>query len=170
MPVAKGPALSTRNTLLLGLGAVALAIGLLLLVLWVAGEGGEVEVRIGDDTFDAGDADRISAEIADRGPILYSDVGGGTRDIILQHLGDDPEEGWYAFDARQPGAPRDCFLQWRPGSRDFVALCDPTVVVDERGTGQPQYEVRIENGDVIVDISPDDDAETTTTTTTAAAG
>lgn len=159
MPVAKGPALTTRNTLVLGLLAVGLAVGLLLLVLFVAGEGGDVEVRIGDETFQAGEVGRISREIADRGPILYSDVGGGTRDIYLQHIGDDPETGWYAFDAREPGAPRDCFLQWRPESRDFVAGCDPDVVFDEVGTGLPQYEVTVSGGEVVVDISPDEEPE-----------
>jgi hypothetical protein len=154
MPVAKGPSLSARNTVLLGLAAVGLAVALLGLVVWVAGEGGDVEVRIGDEDFNAGRAERISREIADRGPILYSDVGSGTRDIYLQHIGTDPETGWYAFDARQPGAPRDCFLQWRPETTDFVAACDPSAVFDARGTGLPQYEVTVRDGDIRVDISP----------------
>lgn len=157
MPVAKGPRLTSRNALFAGLGAVAVAIGLLLLVLWIAGEGGNVEVRIGDDVFNAGDVERISAEIDERGPILYSDVAGGSRDIILQHVGDDPESGWLAFDAREPGSPRDCFLRWEPADRTFRATCDESVVFDERGTGLPQYPVTVEDGEVVVDISPDDE-------------
>ena len=39
--------------------------------------------RDGDSDFDAGRIGRISEEIDDRGPILYSDVAGRSRDLIL---------------------------------------------------------------------------------------
>ena len=61
------------------------------------------------------DAARISAEIAEGGPVLFSDVAGGSRDIILQHLGTDPDSGWLAFEARRAGQDRRCFFEWRPG-------------------------------------------------------
>lgn len=67
---------------------------------------GDVQVRLGDDYFNAGDARDISDDIRDRGPILWSDLAGGSRDIVVNHLGDDPETGWVAFEARQPGDPR----------------------------------------------------------------
>ena len=111
MPVARGPQMNARNALVVGLTGVVIAVLLVIAVLWLADSGGNVEVRIGDQDFRDLDADRISAEIADRGPILFSDVAGGDRDIILQHLGDDPETGWFAFDARRVGDARFVRLQ-----------------------------------------------------------
>ena len=59
--------------------------------------------RLGDQTFQGGKhrapAPRRST---DRGPIFYGDVSGRKdRDIILQHIGDDPETGL----VRLPGRP-----------------------------------------------------------------
>ena len=129
----------------LAIAGVAVAIALVF-GLSVLASRGDVEVNLGDDVFDAGKVEPIAAEIDDRGPITYSDVGGGDRDIIVQHLGDDPRVGWIAFDARPPGASRDCFLRWNDRMREFTDTCSgdtypadggdlaryPARVVDER--------------------------------------
>jgi hypothetical protein len=153
MPVARGPQVNARSALLVGLTAVVIAVLLVGAVLWLADSSSQVEVNLGDRDFRDLDANRISAEIADRGPILFSDVAGGDRDIILQHVGDDPEAGWLAFDARRPGDARDCFFEWRPVSRDFVNTCDDDDVVDETGTGLDHYPVTVTDGEVRVDIN-----------------
>lgn len=153
MPVARGPQINARSALLVGLTGVVIAVLLVVAVLWLADSSGEVEVKIGDTDFRDLDADRISAEIADRGPILFSDVGGGDRDIILQHLGDDPETGWLAFDARRPDDSRDCFFEWQDRSSTFVNTCDRSDMVDEAGTGLDQYPVTVTDGEVRVDIN-----------------
>jgi len=153
MPVARGPQVSVRSTLLVGLIGVLIAVLLGIGVLWLADSGGNVEVNIGDTDFRELDAVRISAEIADRGPILFSDVAGGDRDIILQHLGTDPTTGWSAFEARRPGDARDCFFRWRDASATFVNTCDDSDVVDRSGTGLDRYPVEVIDGDVRVDIN-----------------
>lgn len=153
MPVARGPQVKSRSALLVGLIGVLIAVLLGIGVLWLADSGGNVEVNIGDTDFRDLDAARISAEIADRGPILFSDVAGGDRDIILQHLGSDPGTRWLAFDARRPADARDCFFRWRDGSSTFVNTCDDTDVVDESGTGLDQYPVEVIDGEVRVDIN-----------------
>lgn len=115
-----------RRAVVVGAAGVAVGLALIAAMVWLAGSSGQVEVRLGDRDFRDLDAARIGAEIAERGPVLFSDVAGGSRDIILQHLGDDPESGWLAFEARRSGQDRRCFFQWRAegdgdsGDKDVV--------------------------------------------------
>ena len=51
---------------------------------------GKVDVRLGTDTFSQQKAKEAARKVAEDGPILYADTAGGDRDIVLQHLGDDP--------------------------------------------------------------------------------
>ena len=153
MPVERGPALNMRSAIVLGVSAVIIA-GALFVVASILTGSGNVEVQLGDDEFENLRTDRISAEIADRGPILFSDVAGCSRDIILQHLGDDPTEGGIAFDAQQPGAERSCFLEWQPDDEIFVDTCDGTEFPADGGD-QPSYDVYLEeDGErLVVDLN-----------------
>lgn len=153
MPVSRGARPSLRSVVLVGLAGVVTALGLVAGVLLLARSGGEVELRLGDSDFRDLDTGRISAEIADRGPILFGDVADGSLDIILQHLGDDPEVGWLAFEARRAGQSRDCFFRWQPDQALFTNSCDPDDTVDESGTGLQQFEVTVVDGDVRVDVN-----------------
>jgi hypothetical protein len=155
MPVARGPRINTRSALLVGFTSVVIAVLLVVAVIWLANSSSKVEVNLGDSDFRDLDAQRISAEIAERGPILFSDVAGGDRDIILQHLGSDPGAGWIAFDARRAGDRRDCFFRWQPESSTFANTCDESDVVDASGTGLTQYPVIVEAGEVRVDSNAD---------------
>ena len=154
MPVARGPRLNLRSALVVGLAGVVVAAALAVAVVWLARSGGNVEIRLGDRDFRDMDTGRISAEIADRGPILFGDVADGDLDIIVQHLGDDPEEGWLAFEARRPGQNRDCFFKWQPAQALFVNTCEPDDTVDAAGTGLRHFDVTVVDGDVRVDINP----------------
>ena len=111
-------------------------------------------------------AERISAEIAERGPVLFSDTTGDGQDFIVQHIGDDPLTGWSAFKARRPSQRRECFFEWRALDADatndkttrsarssFVNTCDPNDSVDAEGSGLPQYRVTVDKGVVTIDIS-----------------
>ena len=139
---------------MVGLAGVVVALGLVGAVLLLTRTGTDIEIRLGDRDFRDMEIGRISTEIDDRGPILFGDVADGSRDIILQHLGNDPETGWLAFEARRPGQSRDCFFRWRPEPADFVNTCDPDDIVDAAGTGLRHYEVAVVDGDVRVDINP----------------
>ena len=154
MPVSSGPRPSLRAAVAVGLAGVVVALGLVGAVLLLTPTGTDVEIRIGDRDFRDMETGRISAEIADRGPILFGDVADGSLDILLQHIGDDPEAGWLAFEARRPGQNRECFFQWRTEQADFVNTCDPDDIVDAAGTGLRHFEVAVVNGDVRVDINP----------------
>jgi hypothetical protein len=143
----------TRSTRSVVLGVVGLAVGIILvLVLFVVAipsltETNRIEVRLGDDVFVAGDARARSAAIAADGPILLPDVASGDRDVYLQHIGDDPLSGWLVFDARRPGAGRDCTLVW--GGETFTDPCDGTVVAAD-GAGLPGYDVAVDDDEKVV--------------------
>lgn len=152
MPV-QGGSPRLRTAFLVALAGLVAGLGLLALVLWLGSTGG-VEVQLGDDTFEAGDAERIAAEITDRGPILYSDVAGGSRDIYLNHIGKDPATGWHAFSAQQPGAERDCYLTWDSEAEQFVDPCDGATFPAD-GAGLTRYPVylRDDGSRVVVDLN-----------------
>lgn len=126
----------------------------------------DVQIRLGDDYFDAGNAVDIADEIADRGPALFSDTAGGSRDLIINHTGDDPEAGWVAFDARLPGDARDCQLQWVPAQEHFGYSCDPAMTFPPDGAGLAQYPVNIVDGHIVIDINAAQRGSTTTTSET----
>ncbi len=131
------------------------------------------DVRLGDQTFQGGSAEDLADEIADRGPIFYGDVSdsgsGDHRDIILQHLGDDPEEGWYAFRAQPPGTERDCTWLWQPDEELFRARCDDDLTAPADGAGLESYPVEVEDGKLDIDLNFEARPTTTTAPATTAA-
>jgi len=162
MPVARGPQINARSAIAVGIAGVVFALLLGAGVIWLAGSGSNVKIQLGDTDFDAGAPNPISKEIADNGPLLYSDVGGGARDIILNHLGNDPQTGWFSFAARPTDQPRTCFFEWNAAkglfeltSADESTSCsDTTADATGVGDGVLRYPVRIgSNGSVRVDIN-----------------
>ncbi len=157
----------TSRSVVMAVAGVALGIVLVLLLFVVAipalTESGKVEVKLGSDTYDAGSASARAQNIADGGPLLFSDVSSGKRDIFLQHVGDDVTTGWYAFDARRPGQARNCTLSWQPSLSNFRDPCDGATITSD-GTGLPAYPVTItDKGKVIVDLRGDAAEKTTST-------
>lgn len=150
-PVEPGPKVTARSALIVGIAGVVVGVALFGLVSCLASRGTGVEVRLGDDRFDAGDVGRISAEIDDRGPILYPDLVGRTRPIFVNHLGDEPDEGWVAFDA-VAGTDRDCVLEWQPDADEFVDPCTGTTYPPD-GEGLPQYPAEVDDDHVIIDLN-----------------
>jgi len=138
--------------LVVGLGVAALAIG----------RRPSADLGLGDQTFQGGSTARLSAEIADRGPIFYGDVSGRKeRDMVLQHLGPKANKGWYAFRAAPVDKPRSCTWQWQEKERTFRAKCDRSLTAPADGRGLPQFKVTISKGRIDVDLN----ARPTSTTT-----
>lgn len=168
-PVARSQGHAGR-ALLVAAAGVAVALGLALGMAALANRG-TVDVRLGTDTFVEQDAEAAAQQVEQGGPILYADTAGGDRDIYLQHLGDDPEEGWVAFAARPPGVSRECTLRW-DGDDEVFRLLDPagraTDECDGReypadGEGLPTYPVTVdEDGKLDVDLNAADRATSTT--------
>jgi hypothetical protein len=169
MPVQESRKRSARSVVM-AVAGVAVGIVLVLLLFVVAipslTESGKVEVKLGSDTYDAGSATARAENISDGGPLLFSDVSSGNRDIYLQHIGDDVATGWYAFDARRPGQARNCTLSWQPALSNFRDPCDGATIPAD-GTGLLSYPVTItDKGKVIVDLRGETDEPTEPTTTT----
>ena len=164
-PVQQTPRRSPRAMVIAVAGIVlgiALVLGLFVVAIPSLTESDTVQVNLGDDRFAAGQASNLAPSIDRDGPLLFSDVSNGQRDIYLQHVGDEDTEGWLAFDARRPGQPRDCSLEWQRDEGEFVDPCDGTIVPAD-GEGLLSYPVEVtEDGGVIVDLNPDDDPEPTT--------
>jgi hypothetical protein len=161
-PVARSQAHAGR-VLAVSVAAIALAL-VAAFGLAVLANRGSVDVRLGDDTFVVPDAEGAADQIAESGPILYPDAGTGDRDMVLQHLGDDPERGWLAFAARPPQTPRECTLQWDDGDQVFRLLdpdgerrgpCDGQEFPAD-GEGLTQYPVTVRDGDLDIDLNAAD--------------
>jgi hypothetical protein len=164
MPVARGTRWNARAVIVLGLTAVAVALLLGAMALYLADNGDRV--RLGDNQFGDLQAERTATRIAREGPIPFPDVSGGSRIVIVSHVGDDPKTGWFVFDARSPGAARDCILDWNRERAVFVDRCDPNATYPIDGKGLRQYVVSVnDKGRIIVDFNADPATTTTTRAT-----
>ncbi len=162
MPVARGTRWNARSVIVLGLTAVAVALLLGAMALYLADNGNNV--RLGDNQFGDLQAERTAKRIAGSGPIQFPDVSGGSRVVNLSHVGDDPKTGWYVFDARSPGAARDCILDWNRERERFVDRCDAANTYPIDGTGLRQYPITVnDKGRLIIDFNADPASTTTTT-------
>ena len=168
MPIARSRGHAGRALLIAAAGALltlAVAFGISVL-----DNRGRVEVKLGDDTFSGLQADEMAADIAERGPFLVADASpGGDRDIVLQHLSDDVDEGWIAIAARPPGVPRNCTIQWQTDDGVFRLLdengavggeCDGTEYPPDGGDLET-FPVAVEDGRLDVDINAANRASTT---------
>jgi hypothetical protein len=169
-PVARSQAHAGRALLVAAVGValvMAVAIGVALLA-----SRGDVDVRLGDETFADQDASNLAGKIADDGPVLYADAASGDRDIVVQHLGDDEESGWVAMAARPPGVPRNCTIQWQADDETFRLLDEHGEETDDcdgrtfpaDGEGLPTYPVRVADGKLDIDINAADRTDDTDST------
>ena len=168
-PVAQSRGHAGKALAVAGAGVV-LALGIAFLVARMASQG-RVDVRLGSDTFADQSAEDAAEKVAQGGPILYQDLAGGDRDIVLQHLGDDPGEGWIALAARPPGVSRACTIQSRDRDEPFRLLdsdgevsgdCDGREFPPD-GEGLPSYPVTVgADGKLDVDLNAADRSTSTT--------
>lgn len=153
-PVEQRTSSSTTTAVLIGIAGVVAAIGLMWFMVNLANQGGDsVQVRLGDDRFDAGHLDDRAESIAKDGPVLWPDVAGRSRDIYLQHLGDDPETGWSAFSAQAAGKPRDCFLQWLADDEEFEDCDGDRFPADGDHPLLTSYPITIDDDRLIIDLN-----------------
>jgi hypothetical protein len=139
---------TARDPRSLGLAIGGLLVGVALLVLVFVfaiprlTESGSIRVGGGSAPLDLGNA-RLKADLIARdGPFTFADPTGGSRDVIVQHQGDDPLRGWLAFDARRPGAARDCTLRWDTRVLAFTDPCGGRTVPADGGD-LPHYPVEV---------------------------
>jgi hypothetical protein len=159
MPVAQsqghaGKALAVAGVAIVLIGVVAAFVAL-------AASRGDVEINLGDERFNAGGTQRLAKEIDDGGglPFLYQDLAGNDRHLFVQHLGDDPDEGWVAFGAFDPDDP-SCVVLLDREDEVLRNECDDSETYPLTGEGLRQYPVAVEDGEILVDVN-----ELTTSTT-----
>lgn len=146
-----------RTRMIVGAALVGVAVAsfLVLLVVRFASQRPD-EVNLGRDRFEVGQAEVFARAIERDGPILFKDplTSRPGREIYVQHLGDDEDEGWFALDAYAPGAPREerCILRWDRNDQVFRDPCgDAEIPAD--GTGVRTYEGEVDARDaVIIDL------------------
>jgi hypothetical protein len=146
----------------LAIAAVAIVlIAVVAVFVAVAVSRDDVELNLGDERFNAGQTDRLSKEIDDGGglPFLYPDLVGRDRNLFVQHLGDEQDEGWVAFGAFDPDDP-SCAVLIDREAKVLVNACDESVTFPLSGKGLRQYPVSVEDGRIYVDVN-----ELTTSTT-----
>jgi hypothetical protein len=159
MPVAQGRRAPAPQAILVGLGALMAVVTVLFLVTQMdrlLGEADDIGLDIGDSTFRPGNVDDLADSIDSDGPLFFSDLAGGDRDIWLQHTGDADDEGWVALGVRPLASPRDCFAEWRPDEEVFVDNCDGTEY-PAGGDGLPRYPVAVDDDgelSVFLDATP----------------
>jgi hypothetical protein len=153
LPVGRTTTRSEVKALVVVLGSLVAIVAAVVFFLTAVAENGKVQVRLGDDRFDAGRAEQMAEEVREGGPFTYSDVAGRQRDIVVNHLAQDPAAGWVAFEVRRPGDPRDCQVKWQPDAGHFSYTCDASLTFPPNGEGLEQFPVEIVSGRILVDLN-----------------
>lgn len=138
---------------LIGLGALVLAGGLMFVVAHVASNPDSgVKIQLGADEFDLGRADRWTTTIARTGPLLFQAVNGDI-DLFLNHTGTQNGVGWSAFLARADGADRaTCSISIDRATKQLRDPCTGAVYPPDGGTLR-HYPVRVDDhGHVVVTL------------------
>lgn len=136
---------------------VVLALGTAFLVAGLASRG-DVEVRLGDDRFDAGRTENLARIIESDGqPILFPDPANFSRAIYVDHAGDDPDVGWLAVSAFVPDQP-ECTLVFDPDAGEYViddrqpGSCDRSTTFPRSGAGLRAYPAEVAGGRLLIDL------------------
>lgn len=164
MPVAQTRGHAGKALVIAGVALALIAVVTVLVAM--AASRGDIEIRLGDDRFEAGRTANIAARIEGDGglPALYQDLVGRNRHIYVQHLGEDPEAGWVAFGGFDPDDP-SCAVEIDRAAKVLVNACDRTVTYPLSGEGLRPYPTSVEDGTIVVDIN-----ELTTSTTATPSG
>jgi hypothetical protein len=152
MPVAPSRGHAGKVLIVAGV-SVVLLLGLAYFVASLASRG-DVEIRLGDERFNAGQVESIarSIEKGDGLPFLFQDLTGGDRNLYVQHRGTDPDTGWVAFGAFVPEDPA-CQVDIDRERHLLVNGCDPEVTYPPDGRGLRYYPTAVEDGRLYVDIN-----------------
>jgi hypothetical protein len=136
---------------------VVLALGTAFLVAGLASRG-DVEVRLGDDRFDAGRTENLARIIESDGqPILFPDPANFSRAIYVDHAGADPQAGWLAVSAFVPDQP-ECTLVFDPDAGQYVIgdeqpeSCDRSTTFPRSGAGLRAFPAEVDDGRLLIDL------------------
>lgn len=137
---------------------VGIALGVAFGVATLAGRG-DVQVRLGDDRFEAGSARDILDDIEEReAPLGFNDVARFQRPIWVDNTSDDADSGWIAVGAFVPDEP-ECLVQWNADRDRYVAECDDSITFPRSGAGLRQFPTEVVDGRLFVNLQDTDAAE-----------
>ena len=136
------------------MAGVVVAVGLLwLLTVLISNRTVTPRGPFEQDAFEVGRVSRLARRV----PFLLPDASPNrARDVYVQHLGDDEEEGWLVFSALAPGqTDRECFLRWDERRESFRDPCEGTEFPAD-GTGLTQFPSDVsDDGTLTVDLNPE---------------
>lgn len=137
-----------RRAVLIGLAVIVLAAGLIAVVLVANGARSSDS---GGGVFDSVDAEELlRLQQRDDAPALFPDPVGGRQPVFVWNTGDDPAEGWVAYDALYRGEP----IQIDRDEGVLRADADGTEFPFD-GEGLPHYEVEVVDGRLEIDLAGD---------------
>jgi len=137
--------------------AFFIVLGLLLWGVAAYISGNSQEVNIAPSTVDIGRTKTYAAIIASEGPLILPDLlrANGKRTIVLDHTGDDPQQGWRVLMAHPADRGVDCKVELIKGTRTFTDCEGRTIGIDdlaapEQGVGP----VVSPDGQLTLDLLP----------------
>lgn len=82
----------------------------------------QVSTRLATPTFEVGDTESIARIIAADGPLLFQGLVGdrGERSVVLDHIGDNVNEGWGVYYAHPADREATCLVEQVRGTRTFT--------------------------------------------------
>jgi len=133
---------SRLKTVIVAVGLLVLAGVFILIFALRLSQSPDTELRLGDDTFEVGKVRQLAPPIDRDGPLLFQDLLGKGRHIYVQHLGNDPLEGWIAILAVVPGQPERCTVAWDQKRGVFEDPCTKATYPPE-GAGLTHYPTEV---------------------------
>jgi hypothetical protein len=121
LPQFRSPVAKAAAPVLAGLGFFAV-LGLLLWGIAAVMSGEQVQTTtLTPDRLKVGDVRTWAESIDEDGPVLFPGLGTttGTRTIVLDHEGDDPERGWSLHYAYPGDRGESCAIEQIPGTDTF---------------------------------------------------
>ncbi len=138
---------------IIGVVGLGLTIGLMILMLKLAGTSTEIDVRLGDVDFRGIVADDLADEISTNGPVPFPDLVGGDRPIWVNHFGSDFTKGWVVFLAKVPDGESGCFVQWVEQEEMFVDFCNPQKQFPADGFGLEKLNWQVIDNELRIEIN-----------------
>src|SRR5262245_5235079 len=114
MPVARS---DPRRATIIGIAGVIVGVVTIAVVLFANNLGNDRSTtQSSRSRFHVGPPGSLANSIRQGGPLFFNDTATGSRPLVVQHLGEDPNTGWLAFDA----AIGTCVLTWDRKAQVFT--------------------------------------------------
>jgi len=116
----------------------------------ISGDPDRVSDDFAPDIFKVGPVEAFAESVAEEGPILFPDLksASGVRSIVLDHVGDEPSQGWQVFYGYPADSDRSCVVEHIRGTRNFRD-CNGRMVNVEDLARPPDVRPLVENRETL---------------------